>query len=368
MATIAERLKQLSSVISSGDATGANFGVLSPQEDALRAPSPVANVISGMARGAAELPKKVIEASENRRLGGDYDPSPAVEVALNLAGTGMPFAAKGAAGVFGGRLAKGADTAALKRAEEATAAGADRGTVWADTGWYQGPDSKWKFEIPDQAASLREVDWGVKSRIAGHKPKPLDEVLDHPTLYENYPDMRKMEVHHHADPASGAWYTEAPKDPTYIGSESIYIDMGGAGSRDQLLHELQHAIQKREGFAAGAAPGRTDFGGAASPLAVADNPIDMLPAVRAAEERAYAAYEKMYPTWMSSLKARTPEQQAAIEAEFGPIYEAAQKEANAARFSAYRASPGEVEARTVSNRSMMGHNSRRGIAPWERAD
>jgi len=80
----------------------------------------------------------------------------APSLGLNLAGV-MP---KNALGIFGGRLAKTADHAALAKAEEMAAAGAPREDIWNQTGWFQGADKKWRFEIPDDAAAITRKEAG----------------------------------------------------------------------------------------------------------------------------------------------------------------------------------------------------------------
>lgn len=56
---------------------------------------------------------------------------------------------------FAGRNAKTADTAALSRAEDMAAKGLPREQIWNDTGWFQGRDGKWRFEIDDSGASVQ---------------------------------------------------------------------------------------------------------------------------------------------------------------------------------------------------------------------
>lgn len=78
----------------------------------------------------------------------------ATDLAGALGGGGMPMAERGAAGIFGGRLAKTADLQALRRAEEAARAGVDPRKIWSDTGWAQGAEGKWRFEVPDNALTV----------------------------------------------------------------------------------------------------------------------------------------------------------------------------------------------------------------------
>ena len=67
---------------------------------------------------------------------------------------GAAFVPPGAVGSFGGRLASSADLVALGRAERMLDAGDDAADIWSSTGWWKGPDDKWRFEIDDSQSSL----------------------------------------------------------------------------------------------------------------------------------------------------------------------------------------------------------------------
>ena len=71
----------------------------------------------------------------------------------------------------------------------------------------------------------------------------LGEVFDHPELYKGYPELRDVQVT--LKPGSGAAFT--PQGGIELGTEVI-------GSKETLLHEIQHAIQEREGWARGGSP------------------------------------------------------------------------------------------------------------------
>ena len=79
---------------------------LTPFERTERDYAPLANALGATLKSAATLPKRLIEASEERRLGGDYDPQPATELMGSLYGLNAPFAPLNAAGAFGGRLSR----------------------------------------------------------------------------------------------------------------------------------------------------------------------------------------------------------------------------------------------------------------------
>jgi hypothetical protein len=71
----------------------------------------------------------------------------------------------------------------------------------------------------------------------------LGEVLEHPKLFEEYPELKDYEVEFGNQ--SGA---------EYAGQS---IRMGSMADKPELLHEIQHAIQEKEGFARGGSP---DYG------------------------------------------------------------------------------------------------------------
>jgi hypothetical protein len=287
----------------------------------------------------ATLPQRAIESSQYALDTGNYDPSVPVEAALTLATGGMPMAERGAAGVFGGRLATTASRETLAQAEAAIAQGAKAGDVWANTGWFKGPDGHWRFEIPDQPAQLTGKSPEPGRKVFGeqsYKPMGLSDVLDHPELYKAYPELANVQVHH--NPSMGA---EASFDPI---NASISLDMTRPGARESILHEIQHGIQTTEGFAPGGTTGRIGFGDGGTP------------------ER-----QALIDSMSREMRAN-PRQAEAIAARYDPLIEAETKRSNDLRYNEYRNLAGEVEARNVADRSNMGHNSRRGIAPWESAD
>lgn len=150
--------------------------------------------------------------------------------------------ANAAIGLFGGPLAKGADLAALARAKSMAEAGTHPTNIWKDTGWFQGPDNKWRFEIPDTNAQ-----W-LRSPKRG-STDTMKDVLSHPELYAAYPELADIwaEPIRKGTSTLGEYY---PSDHSYRGG--IRIQNKIADPRSTALHELQHAIQQREGFDPGA--------------------------------------------------------------------------------------------------------------------
>ncbi|CAL8974435.1 hypothetical protein RHODGE_RHODGE_03322 [Rhodoplanes serenus] len=150
------------------------------------------------------------------------------ERAVDLAGTlmsGAPATAvRGAAGVFGGRLAQTADHAALARAEAMTAAGESRKAIWRETGWFTDPaDGRWKFYIPDEAMTVT----------------PHGGIV-HPDAVAAYPALGSMPTEVRVGPLEGRYWQG---DPPKIRVTAPDVD----ALRNAGAHEIQHAIQDIEG-------------------------------------------------------------------------------------------------------------------------
>jgi hypothetical protein len=138
--------------------------------------------------------------------------------------------------------------------------------IRAITGWFPhpfSPDGRLAFEIPDNEArfTLRKD----ASRINGIDGRTLGQILDHPALFVAYPDLKNIEVYvmnrnrasgwrSSMDGASGKFFR--PYVNTYNGQlmpARIWLssDLSKKSALNTLLHEIQHAIQAREGFPRG---------------------------------------------------------------------------------------------------------------------
>src|SRR5271165_390793 len=73
--------------------------------------------LSGMLSGILSMPKHLMENSQFSVDTGNYDPKEPVQAVAMMAGMGAPAAEVGAAGIFGGKLAKTADLAKLEQAQ-----------------------------------------------------------------------------------------------------------------------------------------------------------------------------------------------------------------------------------------------------------
>jgi len=105
--------------------------------------------------------------------------------------------------------------------------------VFEETQRFIGGDNILRFEIPDQASKLKKTDTGTYN---------LNEVLDHPDLFEAYPFLENMPVTLTDDLNARGQFDRGNK------SISLLSDRGEDEIKSTLLHEVQHAIQDHEGF------------------------------------------------------------------------------------------------------------------------
>lgn len=222
-------------------------------------------------------------------------------------------------GTFAGRMAKTANLKALAKAEKMDVAGRLKHEIMDQTGWFKDADGKWRFEISDDASRIdskgamdkrvaahnldyeeselasilahraaaknlpideaamhltNELQRPIPARsialakanskedlfarakyLEGYDPTaaPLtvDEVVHHPELKAAYPNLftRPYERLGGVE-ALGIHGAYSPSDDKFFFSKFSNEPEWGTG-----LHELQHGIQAREGFAPGANSG-----------------------------------------------------------------------------------------------------------------
>ena len=124
------------------------------------------------------------------------------------------------------------------------------------TGWFNHfPDKQWRFEVGDEGASIKQLQTnGGTLRIFGKRedmPK-LEDILDHPKLYAMYPELRNIPVRGTGfDTGLKGYYNP---DSNTIGLNSDLYKKEPEAALSTLLHEIQHYVQTKEGFAMGGAP------------------------------------------------------------------------------------------------------------------
>ncbi len=128
--------------------------------------------------------------------------------------------------------------------------GASNEAIRQETGWYRGMDGKWRFEIDDSGIELYEMYADNWRRIPDRMK--LWELIRARELFEEYPDIQGLPVsfENRRDGALGSYRNQL--NGIYLNKE-LKTDQNAL--LDTLLHEIQHAIQDKEGFTGGTNPG-----------------------------------------------------------------------------------------------------------------
>jgi hypothetical protein len=78
----------------------------------------------------------------------------------------------------------------LREARILAEGGADNEAVRQKTGWFQGMDGQWRYEIADK---LYEIDFTLFEKLETNR-LPLGDIYDNRELYAAYPDLKRLEV------------------------------------------------------------------------------------------------------------------------------------------------------------------------------
>lgn len=123
------------------------------------------------------------------------------------------------------------------------------------TGWEKGVDGKWRYEMPD--AKIKDtIDVGGGNIVKRFEEDmlwtdgKLADVIDAPGLFEAYPQLKDVRIDTDAimnDMPSNGEYNPQTKTITIHADELKYLN-------SILNHEIQHVIQREEGFAHGGTP------------------------------------------------------------------------------------------------------------------
>lgn len=144
------------------------------------------------------------------------------------------------------------------------------------TGWFRNPhDHFWRYEISDKDATIISENFNKISEIVKLENKPkwttLSGIYKNNILFKAYPKIRNLAVYFYFDEAdeASAYLATSKKEPKLmfikynVFHDEIYGKSGiqdndtnkrndGSESRkNTLTHELQHAIQAREGVGTG---------------------------------------------------------------------------------------------------------------------
>jgi hypothetical protein len=153
---------------------------------------------------------------------------------------------------------KGLSNQAL--AEMMHEAGAKNRAITEATGWHLGPDKKWREEFSDAPSRVNYPELFGAHPGSAKTANMLENVLKHPELYEYYPSLREMRVFY--DPYQVGSHYQGGRFPEIViggGTRTGEKTMAPHSRNERelhssLLHEIQHAIQEKEGFLRGGGP------------------------------------------------------------------------------------------------------------------
>lgn len=283
-----------------------------------------------------------------------------------LAGSAEREASRNVSSIFAGVKAKTADMPKLGQALTLEGRGASPRDIHAVTGWFRGPDNKWRFEIPDKEAMLHGQNVLGKNLVLGDK-NPLEEVLHHPDLYSAYPQLQNLNVQgKQMAPGAGAYF---PKTKS-ISLPDVESKKAGLST---LLHETQHGVQDIEGFAEGGSPDEFLGPGYQNKMALNDHRYDKA----AAQAQALGVDPERVMTGINMYSNGLPmgdtyphlktllEQAPDLLEEFKQVHntKVALNAEQKAAYQKYNDLAGEVEARNVQERHQFGYGQE--TPPWE---
>ena len=128
----------------------------------------------------------------------------------------------------------------LNRAKQMQKAGIDNENIRQNTDWFQDKNGDWKFEISDRGMS-------IKDNIKKNSSNKLGNILNHNTLFTMYPELSEIKVEFKESKGISGNYNR--------NSNTITLSNNLIGNNEKLektiIHEIQHAIQTKEGFETG---------------------------------------------------------------------------------------------------------------------
>lgn len=191
---------------------------------------------------------------------------------------------------YAGELARTADKETLERAKQMLEGGASAEDIFRETGWFKGADGQWRFEIDDSKMEFRRDGdvrlmeeapyrrmqelsdkWAASFEKGGEElteaestelealqdqyvdrvweeKYELQDFMKHDELYRAYPKLRHLSLIFRPMSIEESGYYSAKEGAIVLNGDMIGVP------ENTLIHEIQHVIQRMEGFARGASP------------------------------------------------------------------------------------------------------------------
>jgi hypothetical protein len=239
--------------------------------------------------------------------------------------------------------------------------------MWAATGTFRGVDGKLRQEISDAPAQLLNKQKNFEGK--------LHETLSHPELFKNYPALQYYDTNITSEIAlpehlkktligrGGGSFTQ--KD--FVTREpKISAKAYSEEDKSALLHELQHAVQAKEGFARGGNVQEFQSGPMFNPVAKELN-ADLSKVLT-------GGYTAKPEEVISSIKYGNPQEIQSIVKKYGfdnvddALSFLSAEDMKRTPFGQYQRLAGETEARATEARMNLTNEERRAKFPYESYD
>lgn len=138
------------------------------------------------------------------------------------------------------------------RAEQMVREGFDLTVIKIQTGWEQGIDGFWRYEIPDPFMESDVIEDYVKPRFG--EPINIRMILKDALILKAYPQLENLTLYARYSPRKGTAGYYNPETGGMVVSMGSPSDIFDYRIEGVLLHEIQHLIQEIEGFAKGGDP------------------------------------------------------------------------------------------------------------------
>ena len=239
--------------------------------------------------------------------------------------------------------------------------------MWAATGTFRGVDGKLRQEISDVPAQLLNKQKNFEGK--------LHETLSHPELFKNYPALQYYDTDITSEIAlpehmkktligrGGGSFTEkdfVTREPKI--TAKAYSDE----DKKTLIHEIQHAIQAKEGFARGGNMQEFQSGPMFNPMAK-DLNADLSKVLT-------GGYTAKPEEVISSIKYGNPQEIQSIVKKYGfdnvddALSFLSAEDMKRTPFGQYQRLAGEAEARATEARLNLTDEERRAKFPYESYD
>lgn len=241
-----------------------------------------------IAKSAWELLSIPKDLATGEKTASDVTMQDVYDVTGTMAAGSAPFEVpENALRIFGGKGARDLDVGAFAQARKLMKNGVQRinpnnpdqfydlnKKVWKETGWYIDPkDNQWRFEIDDSKSkvTLDNLPVTYKELEDSGGEFKLPDLFQHDQIYKQYPHLKYITVRFY-NPKIAKNSTEMRENVAgYMsndGSNILAVNTAAIGNndiisdelKDTILHEIQHSIQRYEGFTPGANENHIDPG------------------------------------------------------------------------------------------------------------